>query len=100
VPAISKANTKDISTTRATTRVAPTIGAVVGAFKSITTIFYARGVKKFNWPKLNGHLWQRNYYEHIIRSENSLRHIQEYICNNPLQCAFDRDNPVNILQEK
>ena len=48
--------------TRATTRVAPTAGGTVGAFKSITTVRYTHGVKHY------GRLWQRNYYEHIIRN--------------------------------
>lgn len=30
-------------------------------------------------------VWQRNYYEHIIRHENELNRIREYIVNNPLQ---------------
>jgi len=38
-------------------------------------------------------LWQRNYYEHIIRNENELDQVREYIINNPLQWQFDRENP-------
>jgi len=41
-----------------------------------------------------GHrLWQRNYYEHVIRDYDSLQHIREYITNNPLAWALDRENP-------
>ena len=40
-------------------------------------------------------VWQRNYYEHIIRDEASLHGIREYIVNNPLQWALDRENPTN-----
>jgi len=39
-------------------------------------------------------LWQRNYYEHIIRNEESLNRIREYIVNNPIQWDLDRENPV------
>ena len=39
-------------------------------------------------------LWQRNYYEHIIRNENELDKIREYIQNNPLKWEFDRENPL------
>ena len=39
-------------------------------------------------------LWQRNYYEHIIRNDESLNRIREYVVNNPLQWALDRENPV------
>ena len=38
-------------------------------------------------------LWQRNYYEHIIRTEDELNRIREYIRNNPLQWELDRENP-------
>ncbi len=41
-------------------------------------------------------VWQRNYYEHIIRDESSLARIREYIENNPLQWALDRENPANV----
>lgn len=41
-------------------------------------------------------VWQRNYYEHIIRNEDELHHIQEYIINNPFQWQFDRENPGRI----
>jgi hypothetical protein len=37
--------------------------------------------------------WQRNYYEHIVRNDNELRRIREYIGNNPAQWAVDRENP-------
>jgi putative transposase len=43
-----------------------------------------------------GHiLWQRNYYEHIIRNENELNRIREYIQNNPLKWDLDRENPLS-----
>ena len=35
-------------------------------------------------------VWQRNYYEHIIRNENKLNKIREYIQNNPLKWHLDR----------
>ncbi len=37
--------------------------------------------------------WQRSYYEHVIRNENELLKIREYIQNNPLQWELDRENP-------
>lgn len=37
-------------------------------------------------------IWQRNYYEHIIRDEASWNHIREYIQNNPLQWEIDREH--------
>jgi len=55
-----------------------TLGRLIGAFKTVST------------KRLNGirstpgePLWQRNYYEHVIRTEGSLRRIRAYIVNNP-----------------
>lgn len=39
-------------------------------------------------------VWQRNYYEHIIRNENDLNRIRKYILNNPEQWQFDHENPA------
>jgi REP element-mobilizing transposase RayT len=64
--------------------VAPTaLGGMIGAFESITTVEYIRGVKNNNWKPFNGKLWQRNYWEHIIRSEQSYNRISKYIFDNP-----------------
>lgn len=43
-------------------------------------------------------VWQRNYYEHIIRNENDLEKIRRYIVDNPLKWDMDENNPVNIKQ--
>ena len=78
---------------RATTRVAPTgvptVGDMMGAFKSITTVEYIRGVKNGGWQTFNGKLWQRDYYEHIIRDERAYENISNYIINNPTKWAAD-----------
>jgi hypothetical protein len=42
----------------------------------------------------DGRLWQRNYYEHIIRDDESLNRIRQYIQNNPGNWEFDRENPA------
>ncbi|HEX6770350.1 MAG TPA: hypothetical protein VF208_13430, partial [Candidatus Binatia bacterium] len=39
-------------------------------------------------------VWQRNYYEHVIRSDESLVRIRQYILDNPARWAFDRENPA------
>jgi len=41
-------------------------------------------------------LWQRNYYEHIIRNDRELNNIGWYIVNNPYNWQLDRDNPQNV----
>ena len=84
---------------RAPTRGAPTrvgLGDVVGAFKSLTTLEYARGVRDMNWPPFHGRLWQRNFYEHIVRTDESMKKIRQYILDNPTQWAFDRENPMAV----
>ena len=49
----------------------------------MTTKKYSDGVKNDNWQPFLGKLWQRNYYEHIIRDETVLEKIRLYIVNNP-----------------
>jgi len=66
---------------------------VVRWFKTMTTNGYVRGVKTQGWAPFRGKLWQRNYYEHIIRNDNSLNRIRQYILDNPSRWAFDRENP-------
>jgi len=70
-------------------RPAPTIGTIVGLFKSECTKQIRIGS-----PKI--HVWQRNYYEHIIRTENDLNKIRMYISENPDIWDRDRNNPINI----
>jgi hypothetical protein len=48
---------------RAATRAAPTVGDVVGAFKSLFTVEYIQGVKENRWTAFDRRVWQRNYYE-------------------------------------
>ena len=57
---------------------------VVHRFKSLTTAKYRHGVTQLGWKPFPNRLWQRNYYEKIIRDEDSLNKIHEYILNNPL----------------
>ena len=61
-------------------------------FKSLTTSEYIRGVKERGWPPFPGKLWQRGFYEHVIRNEDDLADIREYIVNNPAKWADDVEN--------
>jgi REP element-mobilizing transposase RayT len=63
---------------------------VVQWFKTMTTNEYIRGVKTLGWQPFNGKLWQRNYYEHIIRNEQSYQNISNYIINNPAKWQGDK----------
>jgi putative transposase len=76
-----------------------TVGAMIRGFKSTTT----RQINLFhNTPGIP--IWQRNYYEHIIRNEDELNKIREYIQNNPLKWDLDKENPgrteVDVLEEE
>ncbi len=83
--------------TRATRRVAPTgpvsgsIGAIVGQFKSAVS-------KRINTFRDNPGcpVWQRSYYEHVIRSEAELASIRQYIADNPRKWDLDENNPENV----
>jgi DNA-binding Lrp family transcriptional regulator/REP element-mobilizing transposase RayT len=41
-------------------------------------------------------VWQRNYYEHVVRNEDDLSQTREYIVNNPMKRALDKENPQRI----
>jgi REP element-mobilizing transposase RayT len=66
-------------------------------FKTMTTNGYIQGVKNSGWPRFTGKLWQRSYYEHIVRKDDDLNRIREYIVNNPLQWGMDDENPLREL---
>jgi len=70
--------------------IAPTVGDVVGAFKSLSTNEYIQQVKQNNWVRFSKRLWQRNYYEHIIRNEDSHLLISQYIQDNPMKWQEDK----------
>ncbi|MCH8478383.1 MAG: hypothetical protein LAT56_10615, partial [Wenzhouxiangella sp.] len=64
----------------------------VGAFQSITTVEYIRGVKNLAWPPFNKKLWQRNYWENIVRNHSSYQRISKYIVDNPKNWNNDKFN--------
>ena len=79
------------TTIRATAGALPTsvtLGDIVGAYKSLVS---NECLKKYQAKNENmGKLWQRNYYEHIIRNNESYQKIGEYILTNPIQWENDR----------
>jgi REP element-mobilizing transposase RayT len=71
---------------------APTLGEIVRAYKAASTRFIRQaGIPNF--------AWQRNYYEHVVRSEESLNRIRQYIVENPARWEFDRENPAATAPE-
>ena len=65
------------------------IPTIIRSFKSVTT-------KRIN--EMRGtpaaFVWQRNYYEHIVRDEETLYLIRQYVADNPLNWTLDRENPL------
>jgi putative transposase len=75
---------------RATARVDPKVSDIMGAYKSLVANGCLGIYKSKN--EIMGKLWQRNYWEHIIRDEQSYQRISEYIINNPAKWADDKFN--------
>ena len=71
---------------------------MIRQFKTRTTKKYSENVIRSNWPEFHKRLWQRNYYEHIIRNEKELEQIREYILNNPAHWQDDDENPFRERQ--
>jgi len=63
---------------------------LVKEFKSHATRTYIDGVKKGLYAPFEKKLWQRSYYDNIIRNETTYEEIWEYIDNNPLKWALDK----------
>jgi len=75
--------------------VAPTglsLPDVVHRFKTMTTRRYIDGVKQNILPPFNRRIWQRNYWEHIVRNDNELERIRKYILQNPQKWETDKLN--------
>ncbi len=66
------------------------------AFKSLSGIKGNRLLGRSGKP-----FWQQNYYEHVVRDDEELNQIREYIINNPAVWNSDPDNPaaVNVHTE-
>jgi REP element-mobilizing transposase RayT len=79
-----KVNTQE----RVNTRVHPygdvSLSDIVQWFKTMTTNEYIRNVKLHSWKPFDRKLWQRSFYDHIIRNDEKLIRISDYIEKNPL----------------
>lgn len=64
------------------------LARVVRAFKSLSAVAINGICHSSGKP-----VWQRNYYEHVIRGPGDLRRFQRYIVENPLRWEFDQENP-------
>lgn len=68
-----------------------TFGQIMGYFKYQSTKHINKIRDNPGCP-----VWQRNYYEHVIRNEDELTRARQYIVNNPLKWELDEENPANI----
>jgi putative transposase len=68
--------------------IAGSLGAIIQNFKSITSRMIARVLGRSASP-----VWQRNYYERVLRNEDELRQLSAYILNNPSCWDTDQENP-------
>jgi REP element-mobilizing transposase RayT len=66
------------------------LGDVMKWFKAITTTRYSHGVHDLGWPPYDRRLWQRNYYDHIVRDDRDLERIRAYIEANTANWNEDR----------
>jgi putative transposase len=65
------------------------LGSIIGQIKTACTKrIWEAGFDDFGW--------QDRFYDHIIRDDESLHYIQEYILNNPLKWELDKNNPANL----
>jgi putative transposase len=71
------------------------LGANVRSFKSAVT----RRANELRMP-FGAQLWQRNYYEHVIRNDESLDRIRQYITTNPARWELDAENPRRCGQDE
>ena len=78
-----------------------TLGMVMQSFKRYTTIEYIKMVKQNIVPPFDRRIWQRNYWEHIVRNEDELNRIRDYIRHNPQKWEMDKLNggSGNIVME-
>jgi len=71
--------------------VSGSIPTIVRSFKSVVT----KDINELRHT-IGASIWQRNYFEHVIRDEESLNRIRQYILDNPARWDFDRENPMAV----
>ena len=80
-----------------THRSAPTLGRVMQWFKTISINYYIHGIKNHGWRPFKDKLWQRGYYDHVIRHEGDLNRVRQYSQENPLKWKLDPENQERKL---
>ncbi len=75
--------------------IAQSLSSIIGSFKSAASKQINRSRNTPGYP-----VWQRNYYDRVIRNEKEINSIREYIMNNPLKWDLDENNQVNIDKKR
>jgi putative transposase len=95
VGAHGRAPQQNIDHTGTAYRKPRSLGSFVAGFKAACT------------TKINSHrntpgkpVWQRNYYEHVIRNEKDLDQIRQYILDNPAKWKLDEEYPAQGIQQE
>ena len=79
-----------ITITRADMESAPTVSEIVQSFKRYSTIEYAKMVRDGILPPFDSQIWQRSFYDHIIRNRDDYIETFKYISENPMKWQSDR----------
>ena len=69
------------------------IPEIIRRYKSETSCRYIEGVKSRGWQRFDGNLWQKSYFDHIIRNQRAHDYIAKYIIDNPKRWNKDNINP-------
>jgi REP element-mobilizing transposase RayT len=75
------------------------LGKIVGAFKSLCVTAWLREIKT-DTINARGKFWQTNYYEHVVRNEDEMTRIRQYIIDNPARWELDKENPMSREQQQ
>ena len=79
-----------ITISRADMESAPTVSEIVQSFKRHSTVEYIKMVKDGILPPFDKQIWQRSFYDHIIRNRDDYNEIYKYIYENPMKWQFDQ----------
>ena len=79
-----------ITISRADMESAPTVSEIVQAFKRYSTVEYVKMVKDGILPPFDKQIWQRSFYDHVIRNRDDYNEIYKYIYENPMKWQFDQ----------
>ena len=78
-----------ITVSRADMESAPTVSEIVQSFKRYSTVEYVKMVKDGILPPFDKQIWQRSFYDHVIRNRDDFEQTAKYIYENPMRWYDD-----------